>query len=66
MDRDSGHLIVHAVHAEKASGRAQGRAVAGAIEELAGFLGARAIRYGRRIASVWKPDLVGPRSAVRG
>ena len=59
MDRDSGALVVHAVHAEVESTRAHGRAVAGAIEELAGFLGARAIRYGRRIAPVWKPDLVG-------
>ncbi len=59
MDRETGRLLVHAVHAENGSSRSTGRAVAGAIEELAGFLGARTISYGRRIAAVWRPDLVG-------
>ncbi|HTM21603.1 MAG TPA: hypothetical protein VL172_13875, partial [Kofleriaceae bacterium] len=45
---------INAVHAEKQATRAQGRAVAAAIDELGGFLGARTIRYGRRRPAMWK------------
>ena len=60
MDREAGRLVVNSVHAEPGATRSDGRAVAGAIEELAGFLGAGSIRHDRRrIASIWKRALVG-------
>jgi uncharacterized protein YcaQ len=54
MDRATQTLTINAVHAEKQATRAQGRAVAAAIDELGGFLGARTIRYGRRRPAMWK------------
>ena len=56
MDRARGRLMVNAVYAEPDAPKAHetGRAVAGAIEELAKFLGARDIGYGRRIPKGWK------------
>jgi uncharacterized protein YcaQ len=59
MDRAAGVLHVKAVHAEPDAPRtpAAGRAVAGAIEALAGFLGAQTIRYGRRVPPGWRTAL---------
>jgi uncharacterized protein len=54
MDRATQTLTINSVHAEKHATRAQARAVAAAIEELAAFLGARTIRYGRRRPALWK------------
>ncbi len=57
MLRDEKRLAVEAVYAEPdaPTDRATGRAVAEAIEELAGFLGAREITFGRTLPSAWKP-----------
>jgi uncharacterized protein YcaQ len=57
MDRATQTLTINSVHAEPHATRAQARAVATAIEDLAGFLGARDIRYGRRLASSWRSAL---------
>lgn len=59
MVRDQDRLAVEAVYAEPdaPSDRATGRAVAAAIEELAAFLGAREITYGRTVPPAWKPAL---------
>jgi hypothetical protein len=55
MDREQGTLRVHAVYAEPDAPPAAGRAVAGALEDLAAFLGAREIRYNRRrVPAIWK------------
>ena len=57
--RDQARLAVKAVYAEPGAprDRATGRAVAGAIEELARFLGAREIAYGRTLPPAWKATL---------
>jgi hypothetical protein len=60
MDREHERLIVNAVYAEPGAPatRAAGGAVAGAIEDLAAFLGAREIRYNRRrVPAAWKRNL---------
>jgi len=58
MDRERGALRVNAVYAEAGAPRGAGRAVAGAIEDLATFLGAREIRYNRRrVPAFWKKAL---------
>lgn len=59
MDRAQGRLMVNAVYAERDAPRTRtaGRALAGAIEELAEFLRARDIRYGRRVPQAWKRTL---------
>jgi uncharacterized protein YcaQ len=61
MDRAQGRLRVNAVYAEPGApvGRATGRAIAGAIDELAAFLGATAIDYdARRLPRGWKNELL--------
>ena len=59
MDRERGALKVNAVYAEPDAPKAAGGAVAGAIEDLAAFLGAREIRYNRRrVPAVWKHHLL--------
>ena len=61
MDRERGRYIIHAVHSEPGApdSRATAKAVAGAIGELAGFLGATSIDYNRkRIPQAWKRDLL--------
>lgn len=57
--RDQARLAVEAVYAEPDAprDRATGRAVAGAVEELARFLGARQIAYGRNVPPAWKAAL---------
>lgn len=60
MDRERRALRVNAVYAEPdaPTSRAAGRAVAGAIEDLAAFLGAREILYNsRRVPAIWKRAL---------
>jgi uncharacterized protein len=58
MERETGRLLVKAVFAEAGAPRSAGAAVAAAVEELAAFLGARAIRYDRRrVAPVWRSQL---------
>lgn len=61
MDRARGRLQVNAVYAEPSApaGRATGRAVATAIQELAAFLGATAIDYdSSRLPASWKRELL--------
>jgi uncharacterized protein len=59
MDRHTGRLTIHAVHAEPDAPltRTTGRAVAGAIERLGTFLGASEIVYGARVPEGWKQSL---------
>ncbi len=59
MDKTSGRLTVNAVYAEPDApkGEETGRAVAGAVEELATFLGAREIVYGERMPESWSSAL---------
>ena len=66
MDRKTGTLIVNAVHAEEhaKSDPEIGEATARTIEDLARFLGASRIRYGRRKPSAWRSALRSGR--VRG
>jgi hypothetical protein len=56
MDRARDRLVVNAVFAEPDAPKTRetGRAVVRAIEELATFVGARDIAYGRRIPTGWK------------
>lgn len=56
MLRDQGRLSVEAVYAEPDApmDRTTGRAVAGAIEMLANFLGAREVSYGQKVPAGWK------------
>lgn len=56
MERASGALKIHAVHLESNVPRdlKTARAVRGAIEELAKFLGAVKIEYGARVPKEWK------------
>ena len=69
MDRKRGVLVVHAVHAELHAPltRTDGRAVARAIEGLAGFLGARDVEYPGAVPERWRTTLrsVGSRSWIR-
>ena len=61
MDRGKSRLRINAVYAEASApaDRATARAVAGAIDELAGFLGAAAIDYdARRLPAGWKKELL--------
>lgn len=55
MERETGTLRVNAVYAEPGAPREAGPAVAGAIHELAAFLGARAIAIDRRrTPAMWR------------
>ena len=59
MDRKTGTLIVNAVHGEEdAKSDAEiGEATARTIEDLARFLGASHIKYGRRKPATWRSAL---------
>ena len=59
MDKEQERLMVRAVYAEQDAPITPetGRAVAGAIEELATFLGAHETIYGRRVPEGWKSAL---------
>jgi hypothetical protein len=61
MDRSAGQLSIHAVHAEPEAPQTRkvARAIAGAVEGLAAFLGARKIVYNKaRVPTAWKRDLL--------
>ena len=59
MDRDDKCFNVQAVYAERAAPKdaVAARAVKNAVEELATFLGAEEIAYGKRVARAWKNTL---------
>ena len=59
MDRKTGTLTINGVWAEAdaPTGKLTGRAVAQSISDLAKFLGATKINYGRKIPAAWKPAL---------
>jgi len=59
MDRAHGRLTINAVHAEPDAPPDAGPAVAGAIAELAGFLGAGEIVYGPNVPEQWAGALHG-------
>lgn len=60
MDRKTKTLHVHAVHREPGAelGDEEVRAIAAAIGELGGFLGAERVRYGAQIAPAWRDRLL--------
>jgi hypothetical protein len=60
MDREHDRLHIHAVHAEKHAplDRRTARAIRGAIEELATFLGATEIHFTQLVPSGWQRDLL--------
>ncbi len=59
LDRQRKRLTVHAVHLEPGapSGGGSGRAVAETVEDLARFLGAAGIDYGRNVPTGWRTAL---------
>ncbi len=59
MNRKAKELVVNAVYAEPDAPMddATGRAVRQSIEDLAAFLGAKAIRYGDRVPDGWREAL---------
>ncbi len=59
MDRKNKQLLVNAVYAEQAApmDKKTAKAIAGNIEELAAFLGAKKIVYGDNIPPRWKATL---------
>jgi uncharacterized protein YcaQ len=54
FDRASGRLVVHAIHAEPGAPASAGPAVAGALQDLAGFLGATGVDLGQPPPEVWR------------
>jgi len=54
MDRSSGRLVVHALHAEPDAPEAAGPAVAAALQDLASFLGADGIDLRQKAPQVWR------------
>ena len=54
LDRRSGRLVVHAVHAEPDASADAGPAVASALQELAGFLGATGVDLRQPPPQVWR------------
>jgi len=59
MDRKGKQFLINAIHAEPGAPKniEAVKAVAGAINDLGGFLGAGKIVYGRQIPTAWKPVL---------
>jgi uncharacterized protein len=57
-DRRARHLQVNAVFAEPDAPRDAGADVAAAIGELAGWLGASTVGYGKVVATAWRRQLV--------
>jgi uncharacterized protein YcaQ len=58
FDREANVLRVNAAYAEADAPKNAGRAVAGAVQDLAAFLGARDIVYNRKhVPSFWKKSL---------
>ena len=60
MNREQKRLTINAVYAEPAAPmtRAAARSIRGAIEDLATFLGANQIAYGKRVPDGWQRDLL--------
>jgi uncharacterized protein YcaQ len=58
MDRSRGRLLVHAVHAEPDAPAAAGPALASALHQLAGFLGAEDVELRQPPPPVWRHALV--------
>jgi uncharacterized protein YcaQ len=56
LDRAQGRLLVRAGHAEPHADTNAGPALARTLNELAGFLGARTVEYGR-VPSAWRRAL---------
>jgi len=54
MDRRSGRLVVHALHAEPDAPEAAGPGVAAALQDLASFLGADGIDLRQKAPQVWR------------
>jgi uncharacterized protein len=59
LDRTTGVLEINAVHAEPDAPANAGRAVGRAIRELATWLGASDVRFGRRPPPIWRASLEG-------
>jgi uncharacterized protein YcaQ len=57
FDRATRVLHVHAVHAEPDAPSGAGGAVARALRELAAWLGATDVRFGRRPPAIWRASL---------
>ncbi|MGH2830162.1 MAG: winged helix-turn-helix domain-containing protein [Actinomycetota bacterium] len=57
MNRETGTLTIHSLHAEPRTSAGDGHAVAEAITGLAEWLNASAIALPRSIPAPWKPDL---------
>jgi uncharacterized protein YcaQ len=59
MDREKKELIINAIYAEPDAPMTQetGKSIAGAIDALAAFLGAKRIIYGKHVAEAWKSAL---------
>jgi uncharacterized protein len=57
LDRPRRRLLVHAVHAEPDAPVSAGPALAAALEELAGFLGAEEVELRRPPPAVWRAAL---------
>jgi uncharacterized protein YcaQ len=57
MDRKRATLMTQAMHAEPNAPADAGPAVAGAIDDLAGFLGATRVDYGTEVPSPWRRAL---------
>jgi uncharacterized protein YcaQ len=56
LDRPRGILLVRAVHAEPRIDGGAARSLARTLHELAGFLGAQTIEYGK-VPSAWRKTL---------
>jgi len=54
LDRKTGHLVVHAVHAEPGAPSSAGPAVATALQELSTFLGATGVDLRRPPPEAWR------------
>ncbi len=59
MDREQGRLMVNAGYAEAAApmNRKTARSIRSAIEELAQFLDAKEVVFGKLVPEGWKRDL---------
>jgi len=57
MNRENARLMINAVYAERDAPQAAARAIAGAVQDLAAFLGAKEIVYSRRVPAAWRRRL---------
>lgn len=56
FDRKGERLVVNALHAENEAvgGKAQASRIAAAVDDLAGFLGAKQVVYAGKVPAQWK------------